>query len=74
MGGDSQRLEQGEIHHIRAERYGLALHLVGRAGVVAQRRHHAIDIPKGIPERLADIQGLEPGQLLAMPPRWYRPA
>jgi len=66
MGRDAQRLQQSEIHHIGAQRDGLALHLVGRAGVVAERRHHAIDIAERIPERLADIQSLEPGQLLAM--------
>ena len=35
MGGYPQGLQQGEIHHLGAQRNGLALHLVGSPGVVA---------------------------------------
>jgi hypothetical protein len=66
MRGDPLRLQQREVDHVGAERNGLALHLVGGAGVVAQRRHHAVDVALGVLERLADVERLQPGQLVAM--------
>ena len=64
MRGDAQRLHEREVDEGRPERHRRALDLVGGAGIVVERRHRPIDIAPGLLQRLADIQRLEPGQLL----------
>ena len=66
MRGDALRLQQREVDHVRPERDRLPLHLVGGAGVVAQRRHDAVDVAFGVLQWLADIQRFQASELVAM--------
>jgi hypothetical protein len=61
--GHALRLEQGEIDHLGSERDRRTLDLVGRAGVVDQRRDHAVDVAPRLADRLAHVAGLELCQL-----------
>ena len=55
---------QREVDHVRPERDGGALHLVGGAGIVDQGGDHAVDVAARFLERLADVGGLQRRQFL----------
>jgi hypothetical protein len=60
----ADRLQHGEVDEVGSERHRRAFHLVGGAGVVAQRRTDAAHVAERLLHRLTDVERLQQGKPL----------